>query len=84
MFKKHPSKRNIYSIKSNFALHLINENHNYLNENMIPIHFFNNDRHLDTLEEYEIYKVSKHHKNRLVNDHLTFRSNKLYDTLNRQ
>jgi hypothetical protein len=32
------------------------------------------------MEEFEIYRASKTHKEQLLNDQLSFRSNRLYDT----
>ena len=64
-------------------MHLINENHNYTGfaENMIPIHVSNKGRFMDALEEFEIYRASKIHKECLLNDQLSFKSNTLYDTI---
>ena len=64
-------------------MQFINENHNYTGfaENMVPMHVTNKGRLMDALEEFEIYKASKIHKERLLNDQLSFRSNTLYDTV---
>ena len=35
---------------------------------------------LDALEEFEIYKALRRNKNKVLNEQLSFKSNKLYDT----
>ena len=67
---------------SNYALHLINENHNYtgFKENMEPIYVCNKGHFLNAKEAFEIYKASKVNKEQLLNNQLSFKSNKLYDT----
>ena len=35
---------------------------------------------MSALEEFEIYKASRTHKNLVLNDQLSFNSNSLYDT----
>ena len=35
---------------------------------------------MDTIEEYEIYKAMKTTPDNILNDKLTFKSNKLFDT----
>ena len=47
---------------------------------MEPIHVCNKGHFLNALEEFEIYKASKVNKEQLLNDQLSFKSNKLYDT----
>ena len=63
-FKEHLPKKKPQTTSSNYALHLINENHNYtgFKENMEPIHVCNKGHFLNALEEFEIYKVSKVNK----------------------
>ena len=47
---------------------------------MEPIHVCSKGHFLNALEEFEIYKASKVNKDQLLNDQLSFKSNKLYDT----
>jgi hypothetical protein len=60
-FKEHvPSRKS--NLKSTFASHLVNNNHNYtgFEENMKILHFHNKKgRYLDCLEEFEIYRATK-------------------------
>ena len=47
---------------------------------MEPIHICNKGHLFNALEEFEIYRDSKIHKEQLLNDQLIFKSNTLYDT----
>ena len=73
-FNEHKLKQNT---KSNFALHLIEENHNYtdFDSNLIPLHCCGKGRLLDALEEFEIYKSNKEKEDDLLNDKLTLKTN---------
>ena len=50
---------------------------------MKPVHFCNKGQYMDALEEFEVYKAAKLHKDNLLNDQLLFRSNIVYNTLQR-
>lgn len=80
-YKEHLPKGKLANITSNFAKHLIDENHDYENfdANCIPLHVCEKGRVMDTLEEYEIYKGYKHSSNDILNDKLCFNTNPLYD-----
>lgn len=84
-FKEHIPPKNITpntKIKSNFCLHLIDNNHNYtsLEENMKPIHICTKGRYMNAREEYEIYRAFKYNQENILNEQLDFKSNQLYDT----
>ena len=81
-FKEHLPTKNLENIKSNFAKHIVNENHNYTNleKNLEPVHLCEKGRLMTAIEEYEIYKHFKINPNILLNDQLQFNSNYLYDT----
>jgi hypothetical protein len=86
-FKEHKPPtfyRNFDAIKSNFAKHLVNENHSYndFRTNLKPLHFCSKGRYMNTLEEFEIYKAFRDNstKPHVLNDQLLFKSNVLYDT----
>ena len=73
-------------IKSNFAKHLITNNHEYKNKNfedfLTPMHIYDKKgNYMNALEEYEIYKAFKNNDTPLLNDKLQFKSNSLYDTI---
>ena len=72
----------IQKIKSNFALHKVNQNHNYTSfqSSFKPLHFCKKGRLMDAPEEFKIYKASKTQGDQLLNDKLSFMSNRLYDT----
>ena len=76
--------RNYDTIKSKFAKHLINENHNYTDfgTNLKPLHFCSRGRYMNTLEEFEVYKAFRDTNTKLhiLNDQLLFKYNVLYDT----
>ena len=90
LFKEHTPKRHLNNltllnnIKSNFARHLILHNHNYteFKSNLILLHVCNKGRYMDAIEEFEIYKAYNNINSRdfILNDHLNFKSNPLYDT----
>jgi predicted GIY-YIG superfamily endonuclease len=81
-FKEHLPKANGQQI-SNFADHLINENHNYsnINTNLQPLHFCSKGRKLTVLESYEIFKANKTSPDDLLNDKCTMQQNILFETL---
>lgn len=89
-FKEHLPKNDIQNTKSNYARHLINNNHNYTNfeTNFKPLHVCKKGKYMDVMEEFEIYKAFKQYKKAnnlydsefILNDQLNFRSNSLYDT----
>ena len=81
-FREHIPKGSIRYTTSNFALHLINNNHRYTScaKNLKPLHICNKGRIMSALEEFEIYKASRTQKNLVLNDQLSFNSNSLYDT----
>ena len=64
-FIEHTPKHNLKgqtspsSVKSNYARHLINENHKYIssNSNLKPIYFCNKGAYMNALEEFEIYRA---------------------------
>ena len=59
-FKEHlPKAKN--NLKSNYAAHLVNENHSYTDfeTNMIPLHYCNKGNVMNALEEFEIYNKPK-------------------------
>ena len=72
------------NIKSNYARHLIDNNHSYrsFNTNFIPLHFCDKGLGMNALEEFEIYRGHNNpvYKNNILNDKLNFKSNPLYDT----
>lgn len=81
-FKEHLPKHRANQQTSNFAEHLISENHNYTNidKNMSILHFSKDFQHRNTLEEFEIYRAAKFDKNNILNDKISFQSNCIYDT----
>ena len=89
-FVEHTPKHNVKDlttqsyIKSNYARHLIQENHNYtsFDTNLKPIHVCGKGAYLNAREEFEIYKAhnDKYYRKFILNDHLHFKSNPLYDT----
>ena len=64
--------------ESTFANHLIEANHTYRNikSNILLVH--TKDRKLDTLEQLEIYKHSKTHKNDMLKEQTQFKSHILF------
>lgn len=89
-FQEHLPKKDIRNTKSNFARHLVNNNHNYtdFDTNFKPLHLCKKGRFMDALEEFEIYKAFQQSKRTdnlqdggvILNDQLNFGSNSLYDT----
>lgn len=81
-FKEH-LPRATKSQKSNFAEHLVNENHNYtdISNNLKALHICSKGRTMTTLENYEIYKATKTRPQDLLNDKSTLQSNVLFETL---
>ena len=67
---------------SHYAQHIINENHTYtgFKENLEPLHIGKKGQWLDALEEFEIYKALRMNKSQVLNEQLSSKSNKLYDT----
>jgi hypothetical protein len=80
---EHLPKKNIKNIKSSYAQHLIEYNHNYTSfaQNLKPLHYCKKGRFMDAMEEFIIYKASKLQHNELLNDMLSFKSNVFYDTI---
>lgn len=81
-FKEHlPRAVNVQ--KSNFAEHLVNENHGYsdLTTNLEALHICNKGRTMTALENFEIYKAAKTRPHDLLNDKCTLLPNILFDTL---
>lgn len=80
-YKEHLPKGKLVNITSNFAKHLIDDNHDYesFEANCIPLHVCDKGRVMDTLEEYEVYKGYKLNSNNILNDKLRFNINPLYD-----
>ena len=81
-YKERLPKGDIRNIKSNFALHVINHNHNYssFQNSFKPLHFCKKSKLMDALEEFEIYRASKTQGDQFLNEKLPFKSNKLYYT----
>lgn len=73
-FKEHLPGRSLAKLTLNFARHLVETNHNYVNfeMNCTPLHICGKGQVMNTLEEYEIYKAYKHHSNNILNDKLCF------------
>ena len=80
VYKRQPKKFPNNNV-SHYAQHLINENHKYtgFKENLEPLHIGKKGQLLDALEEFEIYKALRRNKNQVLNEQLSFKSNKLYD-----
>ena len=80
-FKEHLPKGKLTNITSNFAKHLVDTGHDYVDfdSNCIPLHVCGKGPHMNTLEEYEIYKAYKHNASSVLNDKLCFNTNALYD-----
>ena len=78
-FKEHLPKKS--NSTSNFARHLMEEDHEYggFDADCKPLHICNNGPHLNTLEEFEIYRAYKLDPNNILNDKLCFNTNVLYD-----
>lgn len=81
-FKEHLPRKTTTPQTSNFAEHLVNQNHSYtnINSNMEVLHFSKDRLIRNTLEEFEIYKAVKSHSFNVLNDKLSFQSNYIYNT----
>ena len=82
-YKEHlPKIKTTSDQKSNFAQHLVSNNHNYTDfeTNLEVIHVCNKGRYLNALEEYEIYKHIQIDPDNVLNDQLKFKSNYINDT----
>ena len=62
-YREHLPRGDTQKIKSNFALHLVNQNHSYssFQSSFKPFHFCKKGRLIDALEEFEMYKLSLIH-----------------------
>ena len=82
-FKEHTKALTQPYINSNYAEHLINNNHNYTNieTNMHILHTQRKSRTLNTTEQYEIYKHHINHPQYILNDQIHHRSHTLFDTI---
>ena len=80
---EHLPKMNINNIKSSYAQHLIEYNHNYTSfaQNLNPLHYCKKGRFMDAMEEFIIYKASKFEHDELLNAMLSFKSNVFYLSL---
>ena len=83
-FKEHLPKKDPSRITSNYARHLVDNNHNYTDfaSNFQPLHMCKKGRYMSAVEEFEIYKAFKETNTQkvLLNEQLQFQSNSLYDT----
>ena len=83
-FREHLPKKDPSRITSNYARHLVDNNHNYTDfaSNFQPLHICKKGRYMSAVEEFEIYKAFKdtNTKEILLNEQLQFQSNSLYDT----
>ena len=81
-FKEHLPTKNLDNLKSNYARHIIDNNHKYtsIEENMQLIRYCKKGKFMSAIEEFEIYKQTKKDPDKLLNDQLNFNSNQLYDT----
>ena len=81
-FKEHLPTGNLENLKSNFARHIIDNDHKYTNidNNIEIIQKCSKGKLMNAIEEFYIYKEFKTDANRLLNDQLKFDSNHLYDT----
>jgi hypothetical protein len=71
--------------ESAFANHLIDSGHTYtdINTNLEILHTHKKGKHLNTLEQYEIYKNTKINTDNILNEQLQYKSHTLFDlTLN--
>ena len=57
-------------------------NHNYtdFDKNLEPLHIFNKDKYMDTIEVFKINKAFKTNPNYISNDEIKLQFNALYDT----
>ena len=80
---EHLPRKNINNIKSSYAQHLMEYNHNYTSfiQNLKPLHYCKKGRFMDAMEEFIIYKASKFQRDELLNDMLSFKSNVFFDTV---
>lgn len=74
---------NSTSLKSTFAEHLLEDNHNYKNisENMKIIKVCEKNNKLDAIEELEIYINCKEDEKNLLNNMLTQKKNPIFDKI---
>ena len=69
--------------RSNFADHIVNNNHTYtdINTDMEILHIQHKSRKLNTLEQYEIYKQYNTEPNNMLNEHIPYKSHTLFETI---
>ena len=83
-FREHLPKKEFSKTVSNYARHLMDNNHSYTDftTNFQPLHICRKGNYMNAIEEYEIYKAYKNKKTEevILNDQLNFQSNLLYDT----
>lgn len=81
-FKEHIPKASKVQ-KSNYAEHLVLNNHNYTNleTNLKPLHICNKGRIMTALEQFEIYKAAKNNPQDILNDKSTLQNNILFESL---
>ncbi len=84
-FKEHWPNRKINKQKSTFAQHLIDSNHNVepIEDSLEVLHVCRKGRKLDSLEEFEIYKImqDKDVRDHSINDKQFFRSHQLFQAM---
>ena len=81
-FKEHEPTKNLDSIKSNYAKHIIDNDHFYTNikHNMKLIKPCKKGKSMNAYEEFFIYKEFKNNHRNMLNDQLKYSSNYLFDT----
>ena len=80
-FSEHLPTKNLTNLKYYFAKHIIEQNHKYTNlkTSLKPLYYFEKDRYMNAIEEFEMYKNFQENSQILLNDQLNFKSNHLYD-----
>ena len=80
-FKEHLPKGRLTNRTSNFARHLVDTGHDYVDfdSNCTPIHVCEKGPHINALEEYEINRAYKHNTDFVLNDKLCFNTNASHD-----
>lgn len=79
-YKEHIKALNTQA-HSTYAEHLLNDNHSFkdIYTNLDILHIAPNNRKIDTLEQYEIYKHTKTHKTDILNEQKHFKANILFE-----
>ena len=69
-------------IKSNYAKHITDNNHNYtnINKNLEALYYCKKGKYMNAVEEFFIYVEYQKNPHLLLNDQLNFNTNYLYDT----